>query len=111
MASTLALLASLGAGQAFLESRDEIAAAEQDLCILGAAAFEWLAVERALKVDDQPVAFSRGAILRLEARIGVAQALERLVDVLGVTAATGFSTSILAKSARSNLGSTSKYIV
>ena len=78
----LALVARAGAGQSFLEARNEIAAAEHDWRVLGRAAREGVAVDRADEVDDQAVAVRGRAVFRLVARIGGAQPVERLVDVV-----------------------------
>ena len=105
----LALLTRLGAHQAFLEARDEIAAAEQDGRVLGRAAREGLAVDLADEVDDQTVAFLGRALLRLVAKIGGAEPVDRLVDIRRRSPLRpGFSRAILPKSIVSILGMTSK---
>ena len=53
---TVALLAGLGAGDAFLEARDELALPEHDRDVLGRAALERLAVDLADEVDGDAIA-------------------------------------------------------
>src|SRR4029450_3936151 len=77
----LALLSSPGAGKSLLEARNEIAAAEHNRGILGAAALEGFAVDLAHEVDRQAIAVLGGAVFRLVTEIGGAQAVYRLVDI------------------------------
>ena len=63
MTLTLALVAGLGADQLVLEARDQLARAELDRHVLARAAFERLAVDLAVEVDDDEVAGRRPCAL------------------------------------------------
>ena len=78
----LDLVAGLGAGQLLLEALDQRARAELQQVVLGLAALEGAAVERALEVDQQRVALGGRALDRLEPGEALADPLDLGVDDL-----------------------------
>ena len=81
----IALIAGLGAGDAFLEARDEVALAEHDRRRLGGAAFERFAVDLADEVDRDAIALLGGAgFVGREGDAALDELAHRLVDGFGI---------------------------